>query len=227
MAAVTPFMGATLGCIVSQDGRLGFFASFASNKGAAYAVTCSHSLAPSYNSSVAKPTPDLPNGCPVYLPENSLGSEYIVGYSTWATSIETTTPVEYDCGIVRLSGTPSSSIGAVLINQKWLDTTLPSDLFLVVDTQLIHGSLLSQESTPEALSVTGRDGAFTYNNLYSVDYSQPGQTGPAIVEGMSGAPVITLEGFLVGMHVGGQNTRGYFHRADEILKWIGMDIYQS
>jgi len=227
MAAVIPFMGAPFGCIASQLGRVGFFASFDSDKTRAYAVTCSHNLAPLYSSAVTKPSANLQDQCEVYLPKNMLGDENLIGYRTWASTLRQDVPVDFDCGITRLTVHPSLSIGTQFVNTKWIDTRLPDDLLLIVGSQSIPGTLNGQDSSSQDLAIPGLDGKFSYNNLYSVDYSQPGQTGPPIAEGMSGAPVLSNDGVLVGMHIAGQDATGYFYRADEMLRWMGMDIYQS
>ena len=226
MAAVLPTMGDTFGCIMSQDGILGFFAAFPDKTSVPFAVTCSHSLAPAAAGQAPKPTSDLANqgdvqaSDRVYLPRNIPLSEYVIGARVWATSLSPDTPVVYDCRCCAVDHHANAADRrAVDTDRVWIDDALPDQTLLVANGQQIPGKPGQTPAPSPALSVPGRDGVFTYTNLYSIDYGQPGQVTWPIAEGMSGAPIITPAGMLVGMHIAGEGSTGYFRATSCSSGW--------
>ena len=218
-------MGARLGCITSQEGALGFFASFHTEPDVAYAVTCSHNMAPNYSSPLGQPAAGLADLCSVYLPRTPINRDFIVGHMIWAKTLTPSSAVDYDCAVARLSEGPLSEAAGIVVNKLWNADALPGSVLLVVGANAISGTLSSQQRCSHSLSLPGRDGLFTYSNLFAVTYVRTDPDTPATAEGMSGAPVVTTGGQLVGMHVAGLDDTGYFQRADEILKKLGMEPY--
>ena len=83
-----------------------------------------------------------------------------------------------------------------------------------------------QAAISEPFPVPGRtEGLFSYLNLFAADYTPLPDGTPPIHEGMSGAPLITADGWLVGIHVAGRGNTGFFHRADGVLRRLGMQLY--
>src|SRR5258708_2378449 len=97
VAAEKPYIAAKLGCITSQKGTLAFFERFSNRPEVAYAVTCSHNLAPKYSSKDDKPRSNPADSCSVYLPFSSVDDEHVVGHLVWAKTLIPHTPFDYDC----------------------------------------------------------------------------------------------------------------------------------
>lgn len=217
--SVIPLPGLSLRSTGGLPGTISFFARFTGTEGA-YALTCSHNVAPSWSSVVEAPSPKLKGVEEVRVPSSSLSDESIVGQLIWA-AVLVPTAVDYDCGVVRITKTVLQEVDNRPINEVWMSEHLPEVLLLASDDMRLHGRLATQARMEGPLAVPLRtDGPFQYKNLFEVRYDTP------TVGGMSGAPVLASTGELVGMHVGAVGDRAFFHRASELLNTLGMSLFR-
>ena len=163
----------------------------------------------------------MPRECSVRIPSSSFLDSDVIGQMIWAATLLPEN-VAYDCAVVRLDNVPLPEVMGVLVNNVWIDDILPTNLKLMTTTLPLEGVLVSQASTEQDLGLPMRDdGPFHYQNLFEVTYDRE------TMGGMSGGPVLSPEGQLVGMHVAGLQNRGFFHRADQVLKAMQMVMYRT